>query len=228
MSSGTRRSSAATSIEQLMKELLHELDRVAQPTIEKGPAGCAVRNDDFHRLLDREELVSQLSYLDSTGKEQVRTSPLELDRCGSGLDFSRRAVFLRARAEHRYLGPVYFQRGSRPHMTISVAEPASRTRRRGRRDRPELRHARSSTGRASERRDMRTPSIHAASSSLIRTSTSSSGIRASPRFRRYEPRSRVRDGLRRRRSGTTRTGRRCSAPSRRSSRSAGASSSRSR
>ena len=116
-------SSAATSIEQLMKKLLHELDRVAQPTIEKGPAGCAVRNDDFHRLLDREELVSQLSYLDSTGKEQVRTSPLELDRCGSGLDFSRRAVFLRARAEHRYLGRVYFQRGSRPHMTISVAEP---------------------------------------------------------------------------------------------------------
>jgi two-component system, NtrC family, sensor kinase len=115
-------SSAATSIEQLMQKLLLELDGVAQPTIEQGPAGLAERNQDFHRLLDHEELVSQLSYLDSTGKEQVRTSPLEIDRIRSRIDFSRRAEFLRARAEHRYLGRVYFQRGSRPHMTISVAE----------------------------------------------------------------------------------------------------------
>jgi two-component system, NtrC family, sensor kinase len=117
-------SSAATSIEQLMQKLLRELDLVAEPTIKKGEAGLVERNDDFHRLLDREELVSQLSYLDSTGKEQVRTSPLELDRFRSGFDFSRRAEFVRARADpdHRYLGRVYFQRGSRPHMTISVAE----------------------------------------------------------------------------------------------------------
>jgi two-component system, NtrC family, sensor kinase len=115
-------SSAATSIEQLMQKLLLELDAVAQPTIEQGPAGLAERNQDFHRLLEREELVSQVTYLDSTGKEQVRTSPLETDRIGSGIDFSRRAEFLRARAKHRYFGRVYFQRGSRPHMTISVAE----------------------------------------------------------------------------------------------------------
>jgi signal transduction histidine kinase len=118
-------SSAATSIEQLMQKLLLELDGVAQPTIEQGPAGLAERNQDFHRLLDHEELVSQLSYLDSTGNELVRTSPLETDRIGSsGIDLSRSAKFIRARAEHRYLGRVYFQRGSRPHMTISVAEPA--------------------------------------------------------------------------------------------------------
>jgi signal transduction histidine kinase len=118
-------SSAATSIEQLMQKLLLELDAVAQPTIEQGPAGLAERNQDFHRLLEREELVSQLSYLDSTGKEQVRTSPLETDRIGRGHDLSRSPKFIRARAEHRYFGRVYFQRGSRPHMTISVAERAA-------------------------------------------------------------------------------------------------------
>jgi two-component system, NtrC family, sensor kinase len=118
-------SSAATSIEQLMQKLLLELDAVAQPTIEQGSAGLAERNQDFHRLLEREELVSQVSYLDSTGKEQVRTSPLETDRIGSGIDFSRRAEFLGARAERPHFGRVYFQRGSRPHMTISVAERAA-------------------------------------------------------------------------------------------------------
>src|SRR6476646_6276752 len=44
-------SSAATSIEQLMQKLLLELEAVAQPPIEKGRAGLAERNDDFHRLL---------------------------------------------------------------------------------------------------------------------------------------------------------------------------------
>ena len=118
-------SSAAASIEQQMQEVLRQLEAVAQPTVEKGKAGLAERNQDFHRLLARETLVSQLSYLDSSGKERVRTSPLEIDRIDGGIDLSGSAKFVRARAEQQYLGGVYFQRGSQPHMTISVAEPAA-------------------------------------------------------------------------------------------------------
>jgi len=117
-------SSAASSIEQQMQQILRELDAVAQPTVERGRAGLATRNQDFHRLLERDEFVSGLSYLDSSGKERVRTFPLEVDRIDSGIDLSRSMEFTRARAEQRYLGRVYFQRGSRPHMRISVAERA--------------------------------------------------------------------------------------------------------
>jgi signal transduction histidine kinase len=117
-------SSAATFIEQVMQGILRQLDEVAQPTEGSGAAGLTERNQDFQRLLERQELVSQLSYLDSTGKEQVRTHPLEIDRIGRGTDFSRRPKFVRARAQERYLGPVYFDFGSQPHMTISVAELA--------------------------------------------------------------------------------------------------------
>ncbi|MDX6515824.1 MAG: hypothetical protein QOH73_1490 [Gaiellaceae bacterium] len=115
-------SAAAASIEQLMQEILREVDAVAQPTIEKGAAGLAEREQDFHRLLGHEKLVNQLSYLDAAGREQVRTSPLETDRIGSGIDLSASVKFTRARAERRYLGGVYFHRGSRPSMTIAVAE----------------------------------------------------------------------------------------------------------
>jgi two-component system, NtrC family, sensor kinase len=118
-------SAAATSIEQQMQELLRELEAVAQPTVARGEAGLAERNQDFHRLLAREKLVSQLSYLDSTGKERVHTSPLEVDRIDSGTDFSRSPSFVHARAEQRDFGRVYFQRDSQPHMTISVAEPTA-------------------------------------------------------------------------------------------------------
>jgi two-component system, NtrC family, sensor kinase len=117
-------SSAATFVEQLMQDILRQLEAVAQPTDRNGAAGLTERNQDFIRLLEREELVSQLSYLDSTGKEQVRTHPLEIDRIGRGTDLSRSPEFVRARAEERYLGRVYFKRGSQPHMTISVAEVA--------------------------------------------------------------------------------------------------------
>jgi two-component system, NtrC family, sensor kinase len=116
-------SSAATFIEQQMQDVMRQLEVVAQPTVEKGAAGLAERNQDFHRLLDRDELVSQLSYLDSTGKEQVRVHPLKFVRARR-IDLSGTPKFFRARAEQRYFGPVYFQSGSEPHMTISVAELA--------------------------------------------------------------------------------------------------------
>ena len=117
-------STAATVIEQEVQDILRQLEGVAPPTDAKGRGGLTERKQDFHRLTGREELVSQLSYLDSNGKEQVRVNPLEVDRTGTGADFSRKPEFTRARADERYFGPVYFQNGSQPHMTISVAELA--------------------------------------------------------------------------------------------------------
>ena len=110
-------SSAAVSIKQRMDDILRELDGVAQPAVPR-----AARRDDFYRLLGRDELIGRLTYLDATGKEQLRVSPVDIDRIGSGIDFSRRPVFLRARTDGRYFGGVDFLRGSQPHMSISVAE----------------------------------------------------------------------------------------------------------
>jgi signal transduction histidine kinase len=117
-------SSAAISVGQLMQELIRELDGVAQPTVGKGEAGLRERNQDFRRLLDHEKLINELTYLDGGGKEQVRTSPLEIDRIGSGIDRSRSTPFVRAHGGRPYFGRVYFERRSQPHMKISLAESA--------------------------------------------------------------------------------------------------------
>jgi signal transduction histidine kinase len=116
-------SSAATSIEQLVQNLLLELEAVAQPTTARGTAGLKERNQDFHRLLDRDSSITRVSYVDASGSEQVRTSALETDRIGSGTNLSSSPKFLAARAKHQYFGRVYFENGS-PHLTVSVAERA--------------------------------------------------------------------------------------------------------
>ena len=119
-------SAAAAEIEQQTRDVLRQLEGVAQPAVHTGRAGLEERKQDFLRLIDREPRVSRLVYLDASGKERVFTSPLEIDRVGSGFDRSTSAPFVRAQADERYLGPVYFQRGSQPHMTIAVAELAGR------------------------------------------------------------------------------------------------------
>src|SRR6266513_2830995 len=102
-------SAAATSIEQLVQNLLLELDGVAQPTAVGGSAGRRQRNQDFHRLLDRDSSVSRVSYVDAHGREQVRTSALDTDRLRAGKDLSRSPEFLLARARQRYFSSVHFE-----------------------------------------------------------------------------------------------------------------------
>jgi two-component system, NtrC family, sensor kinase len=117
-------SSAALSIQQLTADLLLQLVSVAQPTVGSGPAGLEERTQDFQRVLEREPLISRLTYLDRHGREQLRTSPLAPVVRNSGIDFSTRPAFVRARADEQYLGPVRFVRRSQPHMTVSVSEGA--------------------------------------------------------------------------------------------------------
>jgi signal transduction histidine kinase len=117
-------STAATSIKQRMDEIVRELEGLAQPTSETGLAGLKEREQDFHALLVRHELMSELTYLDASGKERVRVGNGDIDRFNSGINRSRTAEFARTRGEPQYFGPLARERqGSQPHMKIAVAEP---------------------------------------------------------------------------------------------------------
>ncbi|MCB4803460.1 signal transduction histidine kinase [Methylobacterium brachiatum] len=76
---------------------------------------------DFIRLLRQAPAITEVAYLDPSGKEQLRVSRLEPDAVGSGKDFSAAAAFTQAIAGKVWFGPVYFRRGSEPYMTVSVA-----------------------------------------------------------------------------------------------------------
>ena len=116
-------SSAAVSIDQFIQEILVDLRSVAQATVD--PEGLE-RLQSFRGLLGRQKLVSQLTYLDASGRECVRVYSFETNEVDSrtcGNDRSTSQEFIRARAEQQYFGSVAFNaRDSRPHMTVAVAE----------------------------------------------------------------------------------------------------------
>ena len=76
---------------------------------------------DFIRLLRQAPAVTEVSYIDPKGKEQLKVSRLEPDGVGSGKDFSAEPRFVEAVAKKVWFGPVTFRRGSEPYMTIAVA-----------------------------------------------------------------------------------------------------------
>jgi signal transduction histidine kinase len=76
---------------------------------------------DFVRLLRQVPAITELSYLDGQGKQQLKVSRLEPDSVGGAEDFSSDPRFSRAVADKIWFGPVEFRRGSEPYMTIALA-----------------------------------------------------------------------------------------------------------
>jgi len=116
--------SAAASIDQFLDPILIQIRGVARPPVDRGAKGLDEREVNYLRLFDRVPDVSQVSYLDASGREALRVSQFEVAVRRSGKDASNEQRFRVARSKGPYLGEVYFRRGSRPHMTISVAEAA--------------------------------------------------------------------------------------------------------
>ncbi|MCJ2135063.1 ATP-binding protein [Methylobacterium sp. J-026] len=76
---------------------------------------------DFIRLMRQAPAITEVAYLDPSGREQLRVSRLEPDAIASGKDFSTSPRFTQALQDKTWFGPVYFRRGSEPYMTVAVA-----------------------------------------------------------------------------------------------------------
>jgi signal transduction histidine kinase len=110
---------AAAKIGQFVKEIEGQLGWTVQ--LPWSASTLEQRRFDALRLLRQVPAITELSQLDSTGKEQLRVSRLAMDVVGSGLDLSKEPKFAETVARKVYYGPVYFRRESEPYMTLAVA-----------------------------------------------------------------------------------------------------------
>jgi signal transduction histidine kinase len=112
---------AASKIEAFIKEIEHQVGWTTQPQLVAPSAALDQRRFDFLRLLRQVLAITEVSYLDASGKEQLRISRLAMDVVGSQVDFSRDPKFREAKAGRTYYGDVTFRKESEPYMTIAMA-----------------------------------------------------------------------------------------------------------
>jgi signal transduction histidine kinase len=110
---------AAEKIGQFIKEIERQVGWTTH--LPWSPGTTDQHQFDGQRLLRQVPAITELSQLDSSGREQLRVSRLAMDVIGSQIDFSKEPKFIEAVAKKVYFGPVYFRQGSEPYMTLSVA-----------------------------------------------------------------------------------------------------------
>src|SRR5579871_3123799 len=115
----THAEAAAAKISQFIKEIENQLGWTTQLPWTGGK--LEDRRFDALRLLKQVPAVTELTQVDSTGKERLKVSRIDMDMLGNGADFSADPKFTEAVAHKVYYGPVYFRRESEPYMTLSVA-----------------------------------------------------------------------------------------------------------
>ena len=111
---------AAGKIEQFIKEIERQIGWTTQLLLGPPATQMDQRRVDYLRLLRQAPAITEISYLDPAGREQLRVSRLAMDVVGSGTDASREPKFLEPKAGRIFHGPVYFRKESEPYMTIAL------------------------------------------------------------------------------------------------------------
>src|SRR5258706_11029999 len=112
---------AATRIEQYIEQIVKQLVYAALPQLDA--SDVELRRIEFLKLLRQAPEVTDISQLDTSGREQIAVSRLGMDTIpppGTGKDRSQEPAFRNARRGKPWFGPVYFRKETEPYMTIAI------------------------------------------------------------------------------------------------------------
>ena len=111
---------AAMRIEQFVREIERQIGWTALPQVQEGANPLELRRFDYVKLGRQVQAITETTFIDARGREQVRVSRLAMDVLGSGTDLSKDPRFLVARTGKTYFGPVYFRKETEPYMAIAM------------------------------------------------------------------------------------------------------------
>jgi len=109
---------AASRIDAYVQEIEHQLGWMRLPQI--GGASLEQRRVDYLKLLRQVPAITDVSFLDASGHEQLRVSRLGMDVAGSQADLSQDPKFTGTKGGTTYFSAVYFRKETEPYMTIAV------------------------------------------------------------------------------------------------------------
>jgi signal transduction histidine kinase len=111
---------AAARIEEFIEQVEHHIGFLAQSPWNARAMALDQRRFEFRRVLRQVPAVTEISYLDSSGREHLRVSRLAMDVMGRRADLSQEPEFLQAKGGKTYFSPVYFRMESEPYVTIAM------------------------------------------------------------------------------------------------------------
>ena len=111
---------AAAVIRQFIEEIQTQIGWTTQLSLLPDAAGLEQRRIDYYRLLRQAPAITEIAFVDGSGKEQLRVSRLAMDVAGSQADLSDEPAVRTAHDTGAYFGPVYFRKESEPYMTLAV------------------------------------------------------------------------------------------------------------
>jgi len=111
---------AALRIAQFAKDIERQIGWTLLPQAGGGDP-IDQRYVELLKLLRQVPAITEASWLDASGREQVRVSRLGLDRIGAGLDRSSDPAFRGPKPGHTWFGPVDFLKETEPYMAMAVA-----------------------------------------------------------------------------------------------------------
>ena len=110
---------AATRIEQYISDIEHQLGWTTLPQVGAGANPVEQRRYEYLKLLRQAPAITEVAWIDASGREQLRVSRLAMDVVGSGSDYTKDPKFVEARRGKTWYSPVYFRKETEPYMTIS-------------------------------------------------------------------------------------------------------------
>jgi signal transduction histidine kinase/HAMP domain-containing protein len=111
---------AALRIEHFIRQIEWQVGWASRPIFMAQEQVAEQRRLDFLWLLRQAPSISEVSYLDGKGREQLRVSRLGVDEVRSQKDYSADPKFLQAMKANIYFSPVYFFKKSEPYMTLAL------------------------------------------------------------------------------------------------------------
>jgi len=110
---------AAQKVESFVREIERQIGWVAQTQWATLP--IEQRRYDYARLQRLVPAITEVSQLDSNGREQLKVSRIAMDVIGGNTDMSKEPAFVEAKAHRVWFGPVYFRKESEPYLTMAVS-----------------------------------------------------------------------------------------------------------
>lgn len=112
--------SAAAVIDRFVKGVESQIGWTMHAGFLTGKEALAQRRLDFLRLLREAPEITEVAYVDASGREQLLLSRLSVDVVGSGKSYTDNPKFSTSRANGRYFSPVYFRRDSEPYLSLGL------------------------------------------------------------------------------------------------------------